>query len=103
MLNRIFVFNLYYFLVFGQITQQVFVAEEWYRDARKQADAEALTCVDVEKSLGAAKQEQFELSKKLKVAGQSRSSAEAGWKTAERQAEDQPQKLHLTEYVVRDA
>ena len=43
------------FVVFGQITQQVFMAEEWYRDARKQADAEALTRAEVEKSLRAAK------------------------------------------------
>ena len=75
-------------MVFGQITQQVFLAEEWYYDAHKQVDVEALTCADVEKSLGAAKQEQFELSKKLKVVGQARLSAEAGLKTAERQAED---------------
>ena len=44
-------------MVFGQITQQVFVTEEWYRNACKQADAEALTHVDVEKSLGVARQE----------------------------------------------
>ena len=54
-------------MVFGQITQQVFMAEEWYRDTCKQADAEALTRVDVEKSLGAARQEQIKLSEKLKV------------------------------------
>ena len=53
--NHIFVFNSHYFLVFGQVTQQVFVVEEWYRDAHKQADAEALTRADVEKSLGMAK------------------------------------------------
>ena len=64
------------------------MAEEWYRDARKRADAEALTRADVEKLLGAAKQEQSELSEKLKVANQARSSAEAGLKTVERQAED---------------
>ena len=65
-------------MVFGQITQQVFVAEEWYRDSRKQADAEALTRAKFEKSLGVAKQEQIELIKKLKVADQARSSAKAG-------------------------
>ena len=81
-------------MVFGQITQQVFVAEEWYRDARKLVDAEAFTCADVEKSLGATRQEQIELSEKLKVADQAHSSA---LKTAEREAEDQRQKLHLTE------
>ena len=54
-------------MVFGQITQQVFVVEEWYRDTRKQADTEALTLA-VEKSLRAARQEKIELSEKLKVA-----------------------------------
>ena len=84
-------------MVFGQITQQVFVAEEWYRDSRKQADAEALTHAKFEKSLGVAKQEQIELIKKLKVADQARSNAKAGLKTAERQAKDQRQKLYLTD------
>ena len=73
------------------------MAEEWYRDDCKHANAEALTCADVKKSLGAVKQEQLELSKKLKLADQARSSVEAGLKTAERQAEEQCQKLHSTE------
>ena len=52
----LYFFNSYYFyVVFGQITQQFFVVEEWYRDARKQAEVEALTRADVEKSLGALK------------------------------------------------
>ena len=104
MLNCAFVFNSHYyyyyfffFVVFGQITQQVFVAEEWYHDACKQVDVEALTRADVEKSLGMAKQEQIELFEKLKVVNQAHSSAEAGLNTAERQAEDQRQKLHLIE------
>ena len=84
-------------MIFRQVTQQVFVAEEWYRDARKRADAEVLTHADVEKFLGAVKQEQFELSEKLKMVDQARSSAEAGLKTAERRAKEQRQKLHLTE------
>ena len=61
------------------------MVEEWYRDVRKRADAEAFTHTDDEKSLGAAKEEQSE---KLKMADQARSSAEAGLKTAERQAEE---------------
>ena len=84
-------------MVFGKITQQVFVVEKRYRDARKQANAEALTHADVEKSLGATRQEQIELSEKFKVAAQASSSAKANLKTTERQAEDQRQKLHLTE------
>ena len=54
-------------MVFGKITQQVFVAEEWYHDTHKQADAEAFTLA-VKKSLRAARQEKIELSEKLKVA-----------------------------------
>ena len=93
----LFIFYLCDFsVVFGQITQQVFVAEEWVHDARNEANAEALSHADVEKSLGPLKQEQAELSEKLKVIDQARLSAEAGLKTMERQAEDQRQKLHLT-------
>ena len=62
-------FNSYYFsVVFGQIAQQVFVAKEYIRDARKEAEAEALSRSDVEKSLGALKQEQAEMAEKLKAA-----------------------------------
>ena len=73
------------------------MAEEWVHDARNEANVEALSHADVEKSLGALKQEQVELSEKLKVTDQARLSAEVGLKTVERQAEDQCQKLHLTE------
>ena len=73
------------------------MAEEWYRDADNRAKAEALTRVEVEKSLGAIKQEQLKLSEKLKSVDQVRSSAEAGLKTVERQVEEQRQKLHSTE------
>ena len=45
--THIIIIIIFFFVVFGQITQQVFVAEEWYRDACKQADAEALTRADV--------------------------------------------------------
>ena len=91
-------FNSSYFsVVFRQITQQVYMVKEWIRDARKEAEAEALSCADVEKSLGALKQEQAEMSKKLNPMDQARLSAEANLKTMERQAEHQCQKLHLTE------
>ena len=52
-----------------QITQQVFVAKEWVHDARKKVNVEALSRADVEKSLGALKQEQVELHEKLKEIG----------------------------------
>ena len=60
------------------------MAEEWYRYACKRADVEALTHIDVEKSLGAVKQKHLELFEKLKLADQARSSVEAGLKTTER-------------------
>ena len=43
------------------------MAKEWYRETCKQANVEALTRTDVEKSLRAVKQEQLELSEKLKL------------------------------------
>ena len=76
-------------MIFGQITQQVFVAEEWYRDAHKWADAEAFSRAEIEKTLWAIKQEQYELTEKLKEAQSARLSTEAGLKTAEKQDEDQ--------------
>nr|XP_023903187.1 uncharacterized protein LOC112015056 [Quercus suber] len=75
----------------------VFVAEEWVKDARNQARAEAHSRSETEKILGALKEEQAVLSEKLKGAVQAKDSAKAGLKTTKRQAEDQCQKLHLTE------
>ena len=75
----------------------MFVAEEYCRNNRKLADVEALSCAEVEKALGTLKQEHYELSEKLKEAEKGRRSAEAGLKNAESQAEDQRQKLYVTE------
>ena len=72
------------------------MAEEWCRDNRKLADVEALSHVEVEKAIEALKQEHYELSKKLKKVESSRKSVEASLKTAEKQAEDQRQKLYVT-------
>ena len=73
------------------------MAEEWYHEANNRVEVEAFTRADVEKSLGAVKQEQLELFEKLKSVDQARSSAKADLKTVERQAEEQCQKLHSTE------
>ena len=56
------------------------MAKEWYREADNRAEAKAFTRAEVEKSLGAVKQEQLELSEKLKSADQARSNAEVGLK-----------------------
>ena len=81
----------------GQITQQVFVAEEYCRNNRNLVEAEAQSRAEVEKSVGSLKQENFELSEKFKEAEKGRKSAEAGLKNAETQAKDQCQKLFVTE------
>ena len=73
------------------------MAEEWYRDAYKWADAEALSRAEIEKTVWAIKQEQYELTEKLKEAQSARLRAEASFKIAEKQAEDQHQTLHVTE------
>ena len=64
------------------------MVEEWYRYARKRANAEALSRAKTKKTLGAIKQEQYKLTEKLKEAQSARLSTEAGLKTPEKQAED---------------
>ena len=65
------------------------MAKEWCHDNRKLANIEDLSRAEVEKALGAFKQEHHELAKKLKEVETDCRSAEAGLKTAEKQAEDQ--------------
>ena len=71
-----------------QVTQQIFVAEEWVRDARNEVRAEAHSRTEIEKSLGALKQEQAELANKLAALERACLSAKSGLKNAETQAED---------------
>ena len=80
-----------------QVTQQVFVAEEWVWDIRNEARAEAHCHAKTEKSLGALKQKQTELSNKLIAADRVHLSAKVGLKNVEMQAEDQRKQLHMTE------
>ena len=60
-----------------QVTEQVFVAKEWVRDAHNEATAEAHSLAEVEKSLGALKQEQMELANKLTTSERAHLSAKA--------------------------
>ena len=80
-----------------QITQQVFVAEEFCRSNRSLVEAEVQSRTEVEKTVGSLKQENLELAEKFKESEKQRRSAEAGLKSAETQAEDQRQKLFVTE------
>ena len=70
------------FIIFVQITQEVFVAEEWIKEAWNDAENEVHLRVEAEKSLGVAKQECKELASKLIVKEKERRSAETRLKIA---------------------
>ena len=72
-----------------QVTQQVYVAEEWVRSANNKFDAESQSQRKVEKALGTTNHEKTQLAEKIKAAKSVRQSAEAGLKNAKAQAEDQ--------------
>ena len=59
-----------------QITQQVFVAEEFCRDNRSRAEAEAQSRTEMEKVLGSLKHDHLELMEKFKESEKQRKSAE---------------------------
>ena len=72
-----------------QVTQQVYVAEDWLRNANNKLDVETQTRCDVEKSFGTANHEKTQLAEKLKAVESVRQSAEVGLKNTEAQVEDQ--------------
>ena len=74
--------------IFMQVTQQVYVAKDWVRNANNKFEIEAQTRRDVEKALDIANHEKTQLAEKLKAAESARQSAEVGLKNAEAQAED---------------
>ena len=74
-----------------QVTQQVFVVEEWVKKLVQDAR------VKVEVQLGALKEKQAKMAEQLKEAGKERDSAEAGLKTTERQFEEVRKELHYSE------
>ena len=80
-----------------QVTQQVYVAEDWVRSATNSLNAEIQNRHDVEKALGSANHEKIQLAEKIKVVENGRKSAEAGLKSAEAQAEDQRKELYTTQ------
>ena len=80
-----------------QVTQQVYVAKDWVRNAHNKFDAEAQFRREVEKALSIANHEKTLLAEKLKAAESARQSSEVGLKTAEAQAEDQRKQLYTTQ------
>ena len=83
--------------IFMQVTQQVYVAKDWVRNANNKFDTEAQTRSDVEKALGTANHKKMQPVEQLKAVGSVRQSAEAGLKIAEAQAEDQCKQLYTTQ------
>ena len=75
-------------ITFMLVTQQIYVAEEWVKNARDEVTAEVQSRLKAEKAVGALKQEKAGLSEKLKEAIQAHDSVVAGLKTTERQAKD---------------
>ena len=80
-----------------QVTQQVYVVEDWVRSATNSLNAEIQNRHDIEKALGMANHEKTQLAEKLKVVESGQKSAEAGLKSAEAQVEDQRKELYTTQ------
>ena len=73
------------------------MVEEWVKDARNKARAEADSRSEIEKMVGNLKEDQAKLSEQLKEVIRARDSSNAGLKNAEKQAEEQRKQLHFTE------
>ena len=87
---HIYFFIWYSFIVFAQAIQEVFVAEEWVKDARNDAKVKANLRVEANKALGAYEQKNKELTTKLIAEEKVRMNAEAGLKNAQDQAKRMP-------------
>ena len=79
-----------------QVTQQVYVAEDWVQNANNKLDVETQNWHDVEKALGVANHEKTQLAEKFKVVQSAQKSVGARLKYAEAQAEDQCKELYAT-------
>ena len=80
-----------------QVTQQVYVAEDWVQSATNSLNAEIQNRHDIEKALGVVNHEKTQLAEKLKVVESRQKSAEAGLKSVEVQVEDQRKELSTTQ------
>ena len=80
-----------------QVTQQIFVAEEWAKNSREEVNAEVQSHLATVKAAGALKLERDHLSEKIKEVFKAQDSVGAGLKNTTKQAEDMRQQLHLSE------
>ena len=79
----------YSLVFFEQAIQEVFVADEWVKDAQNDAQVEANLRAEANKALGASEQKNKELTSKLVPEERAHLSTEVGLKNAQDQAEDQ--------------
>ena len=77
-------YYLYIYFFTSQVTQQVFVAEEWVRNSRSETRLALDARGEVEAQLGALKEKQAKMAEQVKEALRERDSAEAGLKTTEK-------------------
>ena len=80
-----------------QITQEVYVAEEWVNKARNDARNEVNLRLNAKKALGAVKEENKDLATKLTTSERDWNSALDSLKNVKTQAEDQRKLLYQTE------
>ena len=80
-----------------QVTQQVYVAEDWVWNTHNKFNAEAQSRCEVEKALDTANHEKTLLAEKFKVVESARQNAKAGLKIAKAQAGDQRKQLYTTQ------
>ena len=80
-----------------QAIHEIFVADEWVKDARNEAKVEANLRAKANRALRAAEQKNQELNAMLTVEEKAWKSAEASLQNARDQAEDQHKKLYHIE------
>ena len=81
----------------AQVTQQIFVAEEWAKKSREDLNTEVQSRLAAEKATGVLRLEKDHLNKEIKEALKDSDSAEARLKTTTKQVKDMRQQLHLSE------
>ena len=81
----------------AQVTQQIFVAEEWAKKAREDLNSEAQSCLAAEMAASDLRQGKDRLSSEVKEAQKGRARAEAGLKNTTKQVEDLRQQLRQSE------
>ena len=79
-----------------QVTQQIYVAEDWVWSTNNNLNIEIQNRHDVEKALDMVNHEKTQLAEKLKATESAQKNVEAGLKSAEAQAVDQRKELYTT-------